>query len=209
MNRQVQHCHWPRHILISGILVCKIWPHLCGWQCWSHGQLVGPSTLVQTEIFYYLFFDDTVYIHGPQRMMPTDFGNPLTFSQAPPRGFNEIPQKLLNGLPSNPVLTFMPPSGQIAITLSKVEKQLRQHFGQSAPLSLSPATSPRHIHFLGTLQTCHYLSIHQMSSDFPTKSSHLTPISTWSPVSHSPITSDIPAFLLTCSWQDRQGCNVA
>lgn len=34
----------------------------------------------------------------------------------------------------------------------------------------------RPIHFLGSLQTCHSPSIHQMPSDLPTGPSHLTPI---------------------------------
>ncbi len=55
-----------------------------------------------------------------ERMNPSDFGDRLTFSLAPPAGwhFSFLLKRLLDGLPLNLVHKFMPPSGWIAITLA-------------------------------------------------------------------------------------------
>lgn len=53
--------------------------------------MVGlPATLLQTKISQKTFELNVVkfwtVIHGPQRMNPVDFGEPLTFALVPPAG---------------------------------------------------------------------------------------------------------------------------
>ncbi len=79
---------------------------------------------------------------------------------------------------------------------------------KTCPLLQPLLTSPRPMHFLGTLQTCHSTSIHQMPSDFPTGPSHLTPTTICSPVPLSPYYPPQYSYqpIATLSWLDRQCC---
>lgn len=63
-------------------LVC-VFCSLALVRCWSDG--CQSTTLVQTSQEQWIAMRFCVDISGPQRMNPTDYGDPLTFPPAPPR----------------------------------------------------------------------------------------------------------------------------